>query len=202
MVGLPEFAASGLVIYLVRHGETPANQERRYEGRGDGDLTEKGLSQAQNAATALEGAGIRAVYSSPRRRALRTVHIIADRLGIVPVILDGLAEVDFGEWEGLTYEEISLRDPQRLQRWLADPLHGRPPGGESLTEMWSRVRRCMAEIVLAHSSTAAAHSGQGAVAVVSHGGPIRAILSYSRHGDLRGFWDTSILPGEIRPVWP
>ena len=187
---MPEFAASGSVIYLVRHGETRANQERRYEGRGDGDLTEKGLSQAQNAAIALAGSGTRAVYCSPRRRAVQTAQVIAHRLGIAPVILDGLAEVDFGEWEGLTYEEISLRDPERLQRWLADPLNGRPPGGESLSEMWSRVRRCMAEIAL------------GTVAVVSHGGPIRAILSYNRRGDLRGFWDTSISPGEIRPLEP
>ncbi len=187
---MQELVASWPIIYLVRHGETKATLERRYEGAGDSDLTERGLSQARSAARKLAGTGARVVYSSPRLRALRTSEVIAGQFGLIPVVLDDLAEASFGTWEGLTYEEIRLRDPDRLDRWLGNPLHVSPPGGESLTEMWDRVRRCIRKVM----------STGETVVVASHGGPIRAVLSCCEHGDLRGFWETSIKPGEVRRV--
>ena len=178
---------------MLFRSETQSTFERRYEGRRDGDLTDTGIAQAHLAASTLAAARIKAIYASPRLRALRTAQIIADRLGLSPVVLDGLAEVDFGEWEGLTYEETRLSDPDRLDRWYEDPFSNRPPGGESLTEMWERVRLSMTVI-------AQSHEGSRAVAVISHGGPIRALESYCEHGDLRAFWSVSVHPGEVKPV--
>jgi broad specificity phosphatase PhoE len=167
-------------------------------------LTSQGLLQARSIAESLASEGILTIYSSPRRRALRTAQVIAERLGLTPIVMDGLAEADFGEWEGLTFREVSRRDPGLLERWLADPIHTRPPGGENLAEMWERVRRCLDEVVLAlqvrgvagPGSLAAA--GGGAIALVSHGGPIRAVLSFHRQGDLSAFRDVLVRPGEVR----
>ena len=197
---LAEPAADLPVIYLIRHGETRANVERRYEGTGDGDLTERGRRQAQRIALLLASSDLRAVYSSPKLRAFRTAEAIAARHRLTPVVMEGLAEVDFGEWEGLTYEEVQGRDPERLEGWLADPVHCRPPGGESLADMWRRVRQCMAEILRVQSTTTGAPGRRAEVAVVSHGGPIRAILSFSECGDLSAFWSPTVAPGEVRPV--
>ncbi|MGE5579298.1 MAG: histidine phosphatase family protein [Bacillota bacterium] len=199
------------VIYGVRHAETQATLERRYEGRGDSPLTERGISQARLAARTLETANAVAVYTSPSTRAMQTSRIIADRLGLRAVVVHGLAEASFGEWEGMTYEEIRLRDPVRLEAWFADPLGTRPPGGESLTDMWARVRATMLAILRGQAApsvlTAGSLDGNSdekhpAIAIVSHGGPLRALMSYCRHGDLRAFWTSQVHPGEVKRLQP
>ncbi len=193
------------LVYLVRHGVTDANAAAKYEGRGDSDISSLGVRQALDISRMLAGKRVAVVYSSLKRRAIHTAEIISGELGLVPVPLEGLAEVDFGEWDGLTFEEVSRRYPTQVDRWITDPLETRPPGGETLLEMWTRVCTCLVGEVLAYygSSVLAPNLDAleaGSTVVVSHGGPIRAILSFIECGDLSAFQQMTIRPGEMRAV--
>jgi ribonuclease H / adenosylcobalamin/alpha-ribazole phosphatase len=163
--GAPSGVATTML--LVRHGETPLSVERRFSGTGDPELTERGLAQAAAVAERLAGRDVAAVVSSPRVRAQQTAAAIAKAVGVDPVIDDGVAETDFGKWEGHTFAEIRERWPNEMKAWLADPDVA-PPGGESFTATFARVAAARARLV-------AEHSGRTLV-VVSHVTPIKAMV--------------------------
>ncbi|MEW6226672.1 MAG: alpha-ribazole phosphatase [Bacillota bacterium] len=181
-----------LKIYLVRHGETEATRQLRYQGKGDSGLTEQGLCQARQVASVLRGEPVSHVFSSDMRRAVETAKVIAQEHGLTPIQLPSLREVDFGEWEGLTFQEISHKYPDLVDKWLRDPVNTRPPGGETLLEMSQRVLTCLDRI--------AESCVEGVVVVVSHGGPARAVLSSYQEGDLGGFWSIPQPPGVVNVI--
>jgi broad specificity phosphatase PhoE len=152
----------------VRHGETAANTEMRYLGTRDDPLNERGIRQAEQAASALRDLPIAAVYSSPLRRAADTARRIADARGLAVEIEQRLREGAFGQWEGLTRAEVAARDPELLARWEMDAAVA-PPGGESLAGVARRVLD-LAEML------AGRHAGQSIV-LVSHVAPIKALLT-------------------------
>ena len=152
-------------IILARHGETDWNRERRWQGHSDRPLNDTGREQAETLAAELAGRPIAAVYSSDLLRAHETARIVADRLGLDVVTIPGLRERRFGSWEGLQDVEV-----ERLY-----PGFNGPPDGESRAEMIGRVLDSLESI---------AHANRGrTVLVVSHGGPIRAVLRH--RGDAR-----------------
>ncbi len=152
------------VLALIRHGRTKANTERRWQGHGDWGLDEVGRAQAESLGEWYGRAA--AVYSSPLRRAMSTAEPIALD-GIVPV--DGLKEMNMGEWEGLTTEEIAERWPSMME---AIYRHGvdlrRGTTGESWGELTARVAAAVEAIEPAE--------GEPTV-VVAHGGAIRSYIS-------------------------
>ena len=150
-------------IILVRHGETDWNRERRWQGHADRPLNDTGREQAEALAAELAGEPIAAVYSSDLLRAHETARVVADRLGLDVTAVPALRERRFGSWEGLQDVEVERRFPG---------ANG-PPDGETREEMTRRVLDSLAEI-------AAAHAGR-TVLVVSHGGPIRAVLRHHSH---------------------
>ena len=157
-------------LVLVRHGETTANREFRYIGASDDALTEHGQEQAVQLAGALSVLPIAAVYSSPRQRAYQTALPIASRQGLTVQVLDDLREADFGKWEGLSRNEVIARgtqDAEQLLAWEHDTALA-PPHGESLEVMHLRVSALVKKLVQAHPDQT--------VALVSHVGPIKAIL--------------------------
>jgi broad specificity phosphatase PhoE/ribonuclease HI len=155
-------------LYLLRHGQTELSVQRRYSGRGNPPLTEIGQQQADAAARRLSKVdGLAAVVSSPLQRAKETAQAVASATGAPLVVHEGLIETDFGSWEGLTFAEASLRDPEIHRRWLSD-VSVPPPGGESFDEVHRRVRRVRNEII-------ARYGGQSVV-VVSHVTPIKTML--------------------------
>jgi probable phosphoglycerate mutase len=155
------------IATLLRHGETPLSIERRFSGRGDIALTDRGEAQAAAAAERLATASVDAIVSSPLRRTQQTAAAVAQRLGLEVIIEDGFAETDFGEWEGMTFGEIGKASPEALREWLDDPSIA-PPGGESMNAVSARVAE-------ARSRTIAAHPGETLV-VVSHVTPIKSML--------------------------
>ena len=156
-----------LRLLLARHGEVPSNRELRYVGSLDEPLAAPGLEQADRLAAALAGLPVRAVYSSPLRRAQETGRRIAAARDL-PLRLDPrLREQAFGEWEGRTRREVLAGDGERLLRWEAD-LGSEPPGGESL----DAVQRRMLDLV---GDLSREHPGDWIV-LVSHVGPIKALL--------------------------
>jgi broad specificity phosphatase PhoE len=102
-------------------------------------------------------------------RAEETARLIGARLDLEPRIHAGLTEIDFGELEGRTYDEIAASEPELYRLWMERPTTVRFPGGESYAELSARVRDVLAEIRREH--------GGSVVAVVAHGGAIRAMLA-------------------------
>jgi broad specificity phosphatase PhoE len=165
-------------VYLARHGESDWNATNRFQGRSDRPLTELGRRQAEELAeTVATAAALDAVYSSPLRRALDTAAAVALRLGLQPVAVAGLREVDVGGWTGLTRTEVEERFPDAFARWL-DGGDGWEDG-ESYAAMSDRVLGALLAI-------AADHPG-GAILVVSHGGPIRAIQAAAAGMDVHAY---------------
>ncbi|HET7530354.1 MAG TPA: bifunctional RNase H/acid phosphatase [Mycobacteriales bacterium] len=153
--------------YLLRHGETPLSTERRFSGRGDPELTDKGWAQARAAAARFAGRDITAVVSSPLRRAAQTAAAVAEVAGGTVVTDDELVETDFGDWEGHSWAEIQQGWPDALAAWLADPSTA-PPGGESFAATFARVARARERLADAYSGST--------IVVVSHVTPIKSLL--------------------------
>ncbi|MEV4625523.1 bifunctional RNase H/acid phosphatase [Micromonospora sp. NPDC049523] len=166
----PRPASTATRLLLVRHGETERTAERRYSGRGDVPLSERGLAQARATAARVAGLAPAAavVVSSPLSRCTATAGIIAEQLGGKPVGVEpDLVECDFGLWEGHTFAEVQARWPGEMDAWLASPSVA-PPGGESFRAVTGRVRR-------AQSALLAAYPGE-TVVVVSHVSPLKILL--------------------------
>jgi broad specificity phosphatase PhoE len=135
---------------LLRHGATPLSAERRFAGRGDIPLTEEGLRQAAAAADRLAArGGIDLIVTSPLLRARQTAEAVARAAGAPVQADDGLAELDFGEWEGLTMAEASQRWPDEVTAWLGN-VDAAPPGGESFAAAISRVGAALDRLLAAH----------------------------------------------------
>jgi broad specificity phosphatase PhoE len=152
-------------LYLVRHGETEWNAARRIQGRTDIPLNDTGREQARRAAELLARRRWQGVYTSPLGRAHETARIIADRLGLEGVTdIDALVERDYGEAEGMGFDEIEALYPEGV----------RAPGQETREEVAARVVPALLEL-------AERHPGERLV-IVSHGGAIRAVLQTAEPG--------------------
>jgi ribonuclease H / adenosylcobalamin/alpha-ribazole phosphatase len=157
-------------LVLVRHGETEYTAQRRYSGRGEVPLSERGREQA--VATAVRVAQIvpagAAVVSSPLSRCTETADRIAVQIGQSAVRVEpDLIECDFGEWEGLTFAEVQRRWPSQMDDWLASASVA-PPGGESFEAVATRVRGVVSRLL-------GEFAGEPVV-VVSHVTPIKLML--------------------------
>jgi probable phosphoglycerate mutase len=156
-------------IYFVRHGETLWNTERRWQGRKDSALTDIGRAHAlANALTLLEAVPeVHALpfVSSPLGRARTTMEIIRERLQLPVdgyVVENRLAELAFGDWEGMTAREIRAAAPVEWAAFQAAPWDGAPCGGESYEQLVARLRSWLDELT-------------GDVVVVAHGAVGRAL---------------------------
>nr|WP_030267283.1 bifunctional RNase H/acid phosphatase [Streptomyces sp. NRRL B-24484] len=156
---------------LLRHGETALTPQKRFSGSGgtDPELSEKGRWQAERVAEALAARGsVQAVVSSPMRRTRETAEAVARRLGLDVRIEDGLRELDFGAWEGLTFAEVQQQYPDDLNAWLAS-AKARPTGSsESFASLAHRTG-------VARDKILARHPGR-TVLVVSHVSPIKTLV--------------------------
>jgi probable phosphoglycerate mutase len=154
--------------FLLRHGQTEHNIDRRFSGVNSNALTELGRAQAAAAAQRLAVlARIEVVVCSPLARALETASIVASELGLDVEPEDGLRETDFGQWEGFTFTEVKERWPAELAQWLADPAVS-PPDGESFATTERRVRK-------ARDAVIARHPGR-VLLLVSHVTPIKTLV--------------------------
>ncbi len=138
-------------ILLIRHEEPEIRG--RFIGRTDPPLTATGRLAAAEKMCAIE---VQAIYSSPLRRARETAAAI--RCGVEPVVIDELAEIDFGEWEGLTWQEIQQRWPDAACRKIEDWSGQTAPGGECWSDFDARVGRALERIL----------AGPKPAAVVAH----------------------------------
>ena len=153
------------VLLLARHGETDWNRERRFQGHADRPLNDVGRRQALELAELLRGEVLATVYTSPLKRASETARIVAEQLDLVPRELEALREIDVGDWEGLTVEDVRARYPEQLDvAW-----HTGWPNGETHDELGARVLPALLELETLHP--------EETVLGVTHAGPIRAALA-------------------------
>ena len=152
-------------LILVRHAEPVDDMRGRCYGTLDVGLSERGVADAETLASRLSD-GYETVYTSPRTRALETAKPLAAARGVPLEVDERLREIDFGSFEGRTYEEIEQTEPELFRAWMETPTSVRFPGGESYTDVRSRALTAYDEIRAAH----------GCAVVVSHGGVIRAGL--------------------------
>lgn len=157
-------------LVLLRHGETEYNREGRWQGSGsDPSLTERGVEQARAAAAALEVVRFDALYASDLVRAVETARVVAAALGLPVQIEPGLRELAHGAWEGKSTEEVLGTWPEEHAALETDPWNVPRPGGDSYRDLATRLWPVL-------DALADRHEG-GRVLAVTHGGPIRLVLS-------------------------
>ena len=126
-------------VLLARHGQTDWNAAGKIQGVSDVPLNERGREQAAAlVGRVLDAGAISAVYTSPLKRARETAEIIGRHLGLEPVPVGALTELNFGDWEGCSWEEIGARWPEQLAAYEADRNNYAPPNGESYAVMLGR----------------------------------------------------------------
>ncbi len=142
--------------------------QKRYAGLSDAPLTEVGVQQAVAAGKRLASAGLTAIVTSPLQRAVRTAEEVAAATGAPVEADEDFRETDFGVWDGLTFAEVREKWSAELAAWLADPAVA-PPGGESFTDVSSRVTGALHRVL-------EGHQGQ-TILIVSHVTPIKTLIA-------------------------
>src|SRR4051812_26008447 len=150
-------------LYLIRHAATPANLQKpaKLQGCGiDTDLAPIGVRQAAATRDFLAIRPIEFFYCSPMKRAVQTATIIAEPHGLTPVYVPALTECDVGVWEGRSWEEIKLAEPEEYARYHSDPATHGYRGGENFRQVHDRATRAIDEILTRHAGST--------IVVVSH----------------------------------
>lgn len=140
-------------VILVRHGETEWNRVERFRGHANVMLNENGRKQAQ--ATGARVARMwqpTAIYASPLSRAVDTAQAIADHFGIEVLAYQGLIDIDYGDWQGLSPDEARQKWPDEINNWYNHPERAKISNGESLEDLRRRARHMLDELVHKHTS--------------------------------------------------
>ena len=156
-------------LIIVRHGHTEPAASGRFCGRLDVPLSASGLQQARDVARWLKGVQLAAIYTSPLKRARDTAEVIAGWRKLAVTSLDDLTEIDFGDFDGLTFEEARQRSPQLYEVYLAAPTATQFPNGESLSQLKRRVSRAIELITRTHPGKI--------VLLVAHAGVNRLVIA-------------------------
>jgi broad specificity phosphatase PhoE len=175
-------------IYLVRHGRTALNAQRRFRGRENPPLDAEGIVQAATAARQLTSSGIRAVFTSPLLRGVQTAEVIARAIGIAPLSDGRLIDLDHGVWTALTAEEAAEAEPEAFSLFLREPQHAQVPGGESMQAVERRMLGAL---------TRMAESLHGGAAAVSHEIPIRLVIARLAGIEGPAFWQFELPTGSV-----
>jgi alpha-ribazole phosphatase len=154
-------------LVLLRHAEPEERARGRCYGSLDVGLSPAGHAHAERLAEELAELELAAVYASPRSRALDTAAPIGAAHGLAVTPDDRLCELDFGELEGHTYDEIATTRPELYATWMTAPTTVRFPGGESYADLRERAVAACEEIRGSHPCAL----------VVTHGGVVRAALA-------------------------
>ena len=187
-------------IILVRHGRTSLTESKKISGRGGQDpkLSENGVSDAEAVANELGRLGnsgpwaflpkVDVVVASPIARTQQTGKIIAEQLDVPIFTNDDIAEISFGNWDGLTSAEAALRDPELWESWRGS-WDIAPPAGEALVDFDQRIQAGLDAIL-------AEHAGK-VVVVVSHVMPIRGFIRSVMQAGVSAYWRPQIAPCSI-----
>ena len=183
-------------LWLVRHGLTDWNVHQRFCGHSDIPLSALGREQSLWIAKQLLQESISVIYTSDLMRASETAEIIASQRASRVQIKESpeWREMDFGEWEGLTYAQIEEQFNDQIGFFI-DPEHHSPPNGESLTHLQQRVMDAFLVIVRSDEVLP-----PGDVVIVSHGGPLRILLCSILGISLQRHWQIKLDSGSLSAI--
>lgn len=156
------------LLYLIRHGETDWNRAMRIQGQSDTELNAEGMEQARRLGARMARWRIDRAITSDLARARETARLILGDREVTLETDQRLRERHFGEWEGLTREEVEARDAAAARHWREEPWTFRPPGGESLADVARRATPVVEEL----------RGEPGHILIVSHGGTLQTILRH------------------------
>jgi broad specificity phosphatase PhoE len=177
-------------LYLVRHGQTDLNRDKRFRGMTDAPLNQVGREQAWGAGEILAGSGIKSIYTSPLPRAVETAELIASATGATVIPDHDFVDIDYGDWQGLTVEEVEERyGPEQMESWVADPGAFRFPGGDSMADVLARVGPALRRIV--------GEEYPGPAAAVSHLAVLKTCFLAALDLGFGWFWKVVIENGSV-----
>lgn len=157
------------IIYLIRHGETEWNRLGKFRGRNEIPLNKNGVNSAHITGKGLKDSNIEVFFTSPLKRAVQTAEIISSYVKGSNVIVDnGFQNIEIGEWEGMTKEEVKLKYPKGLDMWFHEPQNLIFPGGESIIDVQKRAFKRLNEIIKLDYKI---------MAVVSHRSVLKVLLT-------------------------
>lgn len=168
-------------IILVRHGHVEGISPERFRGRADLMLTQEGRRQAEATARRIQAAWTpTAIYASPLNRSRATAETIAEPLGLSPIPLDDLIDIDYGQWQGLTPDEVRRQWRDLLDTWYRSPDWAAIPGGETLQDVLARTVSAVRGVIRRHPGDA--------VVLVGHDCVNRVILLHALDLPLSRYW--------------
>ena len=182
-----------MLIFLIRHGLTDWNVQRRFQGTCDIPLNETGLCQARTAAGRCASLHLQRIYHSTLIRAAQTARIISDASGAPLLPCPGFNEVCMGAFQGLTRAQAQAQFPEASAAYFADQAHVAPPQGETLLALQTRALAAL-EAVERESK------GLERIAVVSHGALLKALLCAITDMPLSSFGRFDVSNGSISVI--
>jgi probable phosphoglycerate mutase len=176
---------------LVRHGQTDWNRAGRYQGQSDVPLNQTGRAEAQSLAGQLSDHIFVAIYTSDLKRTTETAEIIGEVLRLPVTPEPRLREIDQGEWEGQFVDVIRARHAELWEQRGMDPASFRPPGGESVGEVFERMQNALNDIAQLYPT--------GNVLIVSHGLALATIICREQGIPVGKAYEQ--IPENAKPIW-
>ncbi len=172
-------------IILLRHVETRANADNKYIGHSNSEYTEKGKKQIEGILKFLSKESFERIYSSPLPRALKLAEMISYQQNCELLIEDSLKEMNFGIFEGKSYQEAMSEYKDEWKKWTDDYINYRIPDGECYLDLHQRVTTFIDSL-----------KGKSTL-LLTHGGIIQTIITYLLDLDIDDRWHFKIPPGGL-----
>lgn len=171
-------------LILVRHAVTKDNEGNRLSGHIDSMLSEEGIKQVRKLTDYLKKQKIDKIFSTTSKRTKDTVEPLANILNIEIIERDTLKEISFGDFEGITFEEIKNNHSDEFNKMIKEGYEYKYPNGESLIESYYRVSKEIEKIINENDNKT--------ILICSHGGTIRNIISYLISDSYEYHWNFRI----------
>jgi probable phosphoglycerate mutase len=180
-------------LLLVRHGHVEGITPERFRGRAELKLTAAGRREAELTAARIAASWRpAAIYTSPMGRCVDTGAAIGKPFGLAPAPMAGLNDIDYGEWQGLTPDEVRARWPGELDTWHRHPDWAAIPGGESLQQVLARAVAALRDVVQRHPDNT--------VVLVAHDSVNRVLLLHALELPLSRYWHFKQSPCAINEI--
>jgi broad specificity phosphatase PhoE len=176
-----------LNLYVIRHGETEWNTQKRMQGRLDSDLTDKGVNDALLLGERLKETGFQRVISSPSKRAVETANRVIGKRSISIETDERLMEIDLGSWQGKTESEIKELFPTQFNSYWNQPVMYENPRGESFLDVKNRVADFLFNLEKTIPS--------GNVLIVTHGVVVKTLYLLCRNASVEEIWNPPFIHG-------
>lgn len=180
-----------LKLFIVRHGETEFNVQKRMQGRIDSPLTQKGIDNAISLGKQLKDIRFDKIYTSPSPRAYRTAELIKAELRDQGEILihteDELREMNLSEWEGKSIEEIERQYPEFHELFWNKPQLFKLGGGDSFQQVQDRAIGMIKKLI--------SENKQGNILIITHSVVIKTIITYYMNYPMEKLWAPPFIHG-------